>query len=141
MAVELKIAAFGALLLLVHILVARSPQDAAIRSTGTSARATKHCRRIRWPGGSPGAQANFQETFPVAIVALLGVAIAAASEWTALGGWIWLGARTIYLPLYGFGARVSNVRSWSASSGSRWSCSLCCSARSRSAAGIPPTDC
>ena len=52
------------------------------------------------------AQANFQETFPIAIVALLGVVIAGrTSEWTAVGGWIWLGARIIYLPLYGYGVR------------------------------------
>ena len=53
------------------------------------------------------AQANFLETFPIAIVALLGVVIAGrTSAWTALGGWIWLVARTIYLPLYGFGVPV-----------------------------------
>ena len=53
------------------------------------------------------AQANFQETFAIAIVALLGVVIAGrTSSWTAIGGWIWLGARIIYLPLYGFGVPV-----------------------------------
>ena len=41
------------------------------------------------------------------IVALLGVVLAGrTSEWTALGGWIWLGARVVYLPLYGFGVPV-----------------------------------
>jgi uncharacterized MAPEG superfamily protein len=40
------------------------------------------------------AQANFAETFPIAIVALLGVVLAGrTSDMTALGGWIWLGAR------------------------------------------------
>ena len=28
------------------------------------------------------------------------------SEWTALGGWLWLGARAVYLPLYGLGVPV-----------------------------------
>ena len=47
------------------------------------------------------AQANFQETFPIAIIALLGVVVAGrTSNVTALGGWIWLGARIVYLPLY-----------------------------------------
>ena len=56
---------------------------------------------------------NFLETFPVAIVALLGVVIAGrTSHWTALGGWIWLGARTIYLPLYGFGVPVVRTVIW-----------------------------
>ena len=50
------------------------------------------------------AQANFEETFPIAIIALLGVVVASrTSHTTALGGWIWLAARILYLPLYGFG--------------------------------------
>ena len=53
------------------------------------------------------AQANFQESFPVAIVALLGVVIADQTSWmTAAGGWIWLVCRTIYLPLYAMGVPV-----------------------------------
>jgi uncharacterized MAPEG superfamily protein len=53
------------------------------------------------------AQANFMETLPIAIVALIGVVVAGkTSEWTAMGGWIWLGARIVYLPLYGFGVPV-----------------------------------
>ena len=73
-----------------------------------SARATRRFRRsIRSTGRLARAQANFQETFPIAIVALLGVVIAdRTSQWTALGGWIWLGARTIYLPLYAMGVPV-----------------------------------
>jgi uncharacterized MAPEG superfamily protein len=53
------------------------------------------------------AQANFQETFPIAMVALLGVVLAnRTSELTALGGWIWLGALVVYLPLYAAGVPV-----------------------------------
>ena len=53
------------------------------------------------------AQANFLETYPIAIIVLLGVVVAGrTSEWTAIGGWLWLGARAIYLPLYGFGVPV-----------------------------------
>ena len=53
---------------------------------------------------------------PVAIVALLGVVIAGrTSAWTALGGWIWLGARTIYLPLYGFDVPVVRTVVWTIS--------------------------
>jgi uncharacterized MAPEG superfamily protein len=38
---------------------------------------------------------------------LLGVVLAdRTSEWTALGGWIWLGARVVYLPLYAVGVPV-----------------------------------
>ena len=53
------------------------------------------------------AQANFEETFPIAIVALLGVVLASrTSHLTALGGWIWLGARLAYLPIYAAGIPV-----------------------------------
>ena len=58
-------------------------------------------------GRTARAQANFAETFPIAIVALLGVVIAErTSANTALGGWIWLGARIAYLPLYMAGIKV-----------------------------------
>jgi len=62
------------------------------------------------------AQANFQETFPIAIVALLGVVIAGLTNWwTALGGWIWLGARIVYLPLYAAGVPYVRTLVWAIS--------------------------
>jgi uncharacterized MAPEG superfamily protein len=64
-------------------------------------------------GRTMRAQANFQETFPIAIVALLGVVLAnKTSATTALGGWIWLGARIIYLPLYAAGVPVVRTIVW-----------------------------
>ena len=43
------------------------------------------------------------------VIALIGVVVAGrASGTTALGGWIWLGARVVYLPLYWAG--VPKVR-------------------------------
>ncbi len=62
------------------------------------------------------AQANYMETLPIAIVALIGVVLAGrTSEWTALGGWIWLGARIVYLPLYAFGVPVVRTIMFAAS--------------------------
>ena len=108
MAVELKIAAFGALLLLVHIFAAvrfKTRQYGTKWNMGARDEAVPALNPVA--GRLARAQANFQETFPIAVVALLGVVIAGrTSEWTALGGWIWLGARIIYLPLYGFGVPV-----------------------------------
>ena len=108
MAVELKIAALGALLLLVHIFAAvhlKTKQYGRDWNTGARDEALPPLNPVA--GRLSRAQANFQETFPIAIVALLGVVIAGrTSAWTATGGWIWLGARTIYLPLYGFGVPV-----------------------------------
>ena len=105
MTVELKIAAFGALLLLVHIFAAvhlKTKQYGRQWNVGARDEALPPLNPLA--GRLARAQVNFQETFPIAIVALLGVVSAGrTSSWTALGGWIWLGARIIYLPLYGFG--------------------------------------
>ncbi|QNP45459.1 MAPEG family protein [Sphingomonas sediminicola] len=108
MPVELKIAAFGALLLLVHIFAAvhlKTKQYGRNWNVGARDEALPALNPVA--GRLARAQANFQETFPIAIVALLGVVLAdRTNSWTALGGWIWLGARIIYLPLYGFGVPV-----------------------------------
>ena len=108
MPVELKIAAFGAVLLLVHILVAGNA-----RTKQYGRRWTVGARDEEQPPLNPvagrlaRAQANFQETFSIAVVALLGVVIAGqTSPITAIGGWIWLAARTIYLPIYAMGVPV-----------------------------------
>lgn len=114
MPVELKILVFGALLLFVHIFTATRFKTAQYgRKWNVGA------RDEALPPPSPGtgrlmrAQANFEETFPIAIVALLGVVLAnRTSEWTALGGWIWLGARIVYLPLYGAGVPVIRTVVW-----------------------------
>ena len=108
MPVELKIAALGAVLLLVHILVAgnaRTKQYGRHWNVGARDEAQPPLNPVA--GRLARAQANFQETFPIAVVALLGVVIAGqTSPITAIGGWIWLAARTIYLPLYAMGVPV-----------------------------------
>lgn len=108
MPVELRIAAWGAILLLVHIFAAvhlKTKQYGRGWNVGARDEAVPPLNPVA--GRLARAQANFLETFPIAIIALLGVVIAGrTSAWTALGGWIWLGARTIYLPLYGFGVPV-----------------------------------
>jgi uncharacterized MAPEG superfamily protein len=108
MPVELKIAALGAVLLLVHILVAGNVRTKQYgRRWNVGARDEEQPPLNPVAGRLARAQANFQETFPIAVVALLGVVIAGQTSWmTVLGGWIWLGARTIYLPLYAMGVPV-----------------------------------
>ena len=108
MPVELKIAAFGAILLLVHVFAAvhfKTKQYGRQWNVGARDEALPPLNPVA--ARLARAQANFQETFPIAIVALLGVVIAQrTSSSTALGGWIWLGARIIYLPLYAMGVPV-----------------------------------
>jgi uncharacterized MAPEG superfamily protein len=108
MPVEPKIAALGAVLLLLHILVAGNVRTKQYgRRWNVGARDEEQPPLNPVAGRLARAQANFQETFPIAVVALLGVVIAGqTSPITAIGGWIWLAARTIYLPLYAMGVPV-----------------------------------
>ena len=108
MPVELRIAAFGAVLLFIHIFIAtRFKTRQYGRKWNVGARDETLPPPNEMTGRTMRAQANFQETFPIAIVALLGVVLAdRTSTWTPLGGWIWLGARLIYLPLYAAGVPV-----------------------------------
>ena len=108
MPAEIRIAAYGALLLFVHIFIATRFKTAQYgRAWNVGARDEDLPPANVMTGRTARAQANFAETFPIAMVALLGVVIAnRTSDMTALGGWIWLGARVLYLPLYMSGVRV-----------------------------------
>jgi len=108
MAVEFRILALGALLLLVHIFTATRFKTAQYgRKWNVGARDEALPPPTPVTGRIMRAQANFEETFPIAIVALIGVVLAnRTSALTALGGWIWLGARVVYLPLYAAGVPV-----------------------------------
>lgn len=56
------------------------------------------------------AQANFFETFPIAVAALLLVEVAGLSNGlTTAGAMTWLGARLVYWPVYAIG--ISGLRS------------------------------
>ena len=117
MPIELRIAAFGALLLFVHIFAAIRAKTAQYgRKWNISPRDEPQAPPNAMVGRLDRAQANFAETFPIAIVALLGVVIAErTSANTALGGWIWLGARVLYLPLYMAGIKVVRTLAYTAS--------------------------
>ena len=114
MPVELRIAALGALLLFVHIFVAtRFKTQQYGRKWNVGARDEALPDANPMTGRTMRAQANFQETFPIALAALIGVVVAGrTTPMTALGGWIWLGARTVYLPLYVAGVPVVRTIVW-----------------------------
>jgi uncharacterized MAPEG superfamily protein len=117
MPVELLILALGAVVLLVHVFAAvrfKTRQYGTKWNVGARDEALPPLDPIA--GRLARAQANFQETFPIAIIALLGVVIAGrTSQWTALGGWIWLGARIVYLPLYAAGVPTVRTLVWAIS--------------------------
>lgn len=108
MAVELKILAWSCVLLLIPIFAAvhlKTKQYGTKWNRGARDEALPPLDPVA--GRLSRAQANFLETYPIAIVVLLGVVIAGrTSDLTAIGGWLWLGARAVYLPLYGLGVPV-----------------------------------
>ena len=107
---EVTILAWAAVLLLVHIfsaVILKTRQYGVEWNAGARDEAMPPLDPV--PARLERARDNFLETLPIAIIALLGVIVAQrTSGSTALGGWIWLGARVIYLPLYGAG--VPKVR-------------------------------
>src|SRR3954465_5959985 len=117
MPVEIRIAALGAILLFVHIFTATRFKTAQYgRKWNVGARDEALPTPSPVTGRTMRAQANFQETFPIAIIALLGVVIAGrTSATTAIGGWIWLGARLVYLPLYWAGVPFVRTLCWAIS--------------------------
>jgi uncharacterized MAPEG superfamily protein len=108
MPVEIRILALGAILLFIYIFTAVRLKTAQYgRHWNVGPRDEQLPAANVLTGRAMRAQNNFLETFPIAIVALIGVVVAnRTSATTALGGWIWLGARVIYLPLYAAGIRV-----------------------------------
>jgi uncharacterized MAPEG superfamily protein len=117
MPVEIRILALGALLLFVYIFATVRFKTAQYgRKWNVGARDEALPPPSPVTGRLIRAQANFLETFPIAIIALLGVVMAGRTSATsALGGWIWLGARIVYLPLYAFGVPVIRTLVWTVS--------------------------
>lgn len=105
MAIELTILAWGCVLGLVHIFAAVRVKT---RQYGTKWNMGARDEQLPPPDPLVGrlarAQANFFETFPIVAAAILIVVVEdRTGQWTALGAWIWLGARIAYLPVYALG--------------------------------------
>ena len=99
---EIRILAWAAILLLVHIVAAvayATTQYGTRWNAGARDEAVAPLNPVA--ARLARARDNFLETLPLAIIALIGAVVAGrTSADTALGGWIWLGARAVYLPLY-----------------------------------------
>lgn len=108
MTTELTVLAWGCILALVHIFVAVRFKT---RQYGTKWNVGARDEELPPPlpivGRLARAQANFFETFPIFAAAALIVGVAGLGDrWTALGAWMWLAARLVYLPLYAMGVPV-----------------------------------
>lgn len=111
MPVEIRILVYAAILLVVHIVA-----EGYYKTRQYGREWNMGARDEDMPPLDPvaarlgRARGNYLETLPIAIIALFGVVLAGkASFWTGLGGWVWLGARAAYLPLYWSG--VPKIRS------------------------------
>ncbi len=108
MTTELTVLAWGCLLALVHIFAAgqaRTRQYGAKWNMGARDEAVPEPSPV--VGRLSRAQANFFETFPIVVAVIAILAISGRANGTsALGAWIWLGGRVVYLPLYAFGVPV-----------------------------------
>jgi uncharacterized MAPEG superfamily protein len=114
MTTELIVLAWGCVLALLHVFAAIR---AKTRQYGTnwnmSARDEEVPPLNPVAGRLARAQANFYESFPIMVAAILIVSVAhLENRWTALGALIWLGARLLYLPLYAFGVPVLRSLAW-----------------------------
>lgn len=109
--------AWGSVLALVHILAAAQVKT---RQYGTDWNLGARDEELPPPrpivGRMARAQANFFETYPVMIAAVLIVSAAGlTNKNTALGAMLWLGGRVLYLPLYAFGVRYLRSLAWAVS--------------------------
>jgi uncharacterized MAPEG superfamily protein len=114
---ELVVLTWGCILGFVHILVAAQGKT---RQYGTKWNMGARDQELPPPHPVVGrlmrAQANFFETFPIFIAAVIlslsTQSMAGPALVPALGAWLWLGGRVAYLPLYAFGVPVVRSLAW-----------------------------
>lgn len=117
MTTELLMLAWGCVLAFVHIFAAAQAKTKQYGlEWNMSARDGTRPPLSPVAGRLVRAQANFFETFPIAVAAILLVALTGRfSDWTRIGAILWLASRVVYLPLYGFGVPKLRSLVWGAS--------------------------
>ena len=114
MTTELIVLAWGCVLALLHVFAAvqvKTRQYGSAWNLGPRDEELPPPRPI--VGRLARAQANFFETFPVMVAAVLIVSAAGLNDrWTAIGALLWLGGRAVYLPLYVLGVRYVRSLAW-----------------------------
>ena len=114
MTTELTVLAWGCVLALLHVFAAvqvKTRQYGTAWNLGARDEELPPARPV--VGRLARAQANFFETFPVMVAAVLIVSAAGLTDkWTGIGAITWLVARALYLPLYAFGIRYLRSLAW-----------------------------
>jgi uncharacterized MAPEG superfamily protein len=110
---ELVVLTWGCILALVHILAAAQVKT---RQYGTKWNMGARDEELPAPrpivGRMMRAQANFFETFPIFLAAVILAMTVGTTDGTKLGAWLWLGGRVAYLPLYALGVPVLRSLAW-----------------------------
>jgi uncharacterized MAPEG superfamily protein len=114
MTTELIVLAWGCVLALLHIILAVHFKT---RQYGMDWNVGARDEELPPPQPVAGrlarAQANFYETFPLYAAAALVVSVSHLNNpMTAIGAWLWLAGRILYLPLYAFGVRYARSLAW-----------------------------
>lgn len=114
---ELIVLAWGCVLALVHVFAAIRAKTAQYGSKWNMGPRDEDLPPLNLVAGRLArAQANFYETFPLYAAAALTVSYAHLTDrWTAIGALVWIAARALYLPLYGFGVPYVRSFAWIAS--------------------------
>jgi uncharacterized MAPEG superfamily protein len=114
MNIELTILAWGCVLAIVHLFAAVRAKTAQYGTKwNTGARDEEVPPLNPLAGRLARAQANFYETFPLYAAAALIVSLAQLTDrWTAIGAMLWIGARILYLPVYGLGIAYLRTAIW-----------------------------
>jgi uncharacterized MAPEG superfamily protein len=102
MPLELKLLAWSVVLLFVYI-AAQGALVTQVKGLAWNAGPRDGAPTVlgKYPGRAQRALDNFKETWPAFIALALALAVAGKTGGNgALGAWLWLGARVVYLPLY-----------------------------------------
>lgn len=113
MTTELVVLTWGCILAFIHILVAvqaKTRQYGAKWNVGARDEDLPPLNPVA--GRLARAQANFFETFPIFLAAVILVLSLGSTDQTKLGAWLWLGGRVAYLPLYAFGVPLVRSLAW-----------------------------
>ena len=114
---QLAALTWGCVLAFVHILVTAQVKTRQYGTKWNMGARDEDLPPISPLGGRLArAQANFFETFPIFIAAVFLSLTVVPPEMqggkVALGAWLWLGGRVVYLPLYAFGVPVLRSVAW-----------------------------